>query len=342
MHRGSGEPVLKAAAEGRGDVDLRAVRHLTILMLAGFVCAVLVFIFMISAAIQAVKTIDHMAEDREIAQVTLAVAAAPGGMNEITLAAIAGTLDLDHPRLTTTHDVRLGELTVSAGADRLVAWIPHNFGSMAFQQIAPLRIAGGTALVLLMAGIGWRVVATAHALDRGRRTASRQARTDTLTGLGNRLAFNAGLANRFAALAAGGPGFAPVSVDLDGFKAINDTLGHAAGDEVLKAVAVALREAAGRDDLVARIGGDEFVVLRPDTGVDAFVTDALARISRPTVIAEQTLRLAASIGVARSNDFATADSLTNAADSALYRAKRAGNGLAEIAVPPPAPRRAAA
>lgn len=89
--------------------------------------------------------------------------------------------------------------------------------------------------------------------------AEAQALTDTLTGLGNRRA----LERQMQQLLAAGASFGLMHVDLDHFKQVNDTLGHAAGDQVLVAAAAALRQAVRGDDLVARVGGDEFIVLLP-------------------------------------------------------------------------------
>jgi diguanylate cyclase (GGDEF)-like protein len=161
-----------------------------------------------------------------------------------------------------------------------------------------------------------------------------------LTGLGNRRAFDIGLASRCAHAAEGGPGVVLVMLDLDDFKAINDALGHSAGDAVLQIVGRHLRETAGRDDLVVRLGGDEFAVVRDDGGLDDYLAVLDARFDEPIDIGGKRLRIGASIGMARSADFPGSPArLVQAADIALYRAKRNGPGNAELAVP--AVRRAA-
>ncbi len=342
MRRASRDETGAPALRGAVDADARALRQLTLLVLAGLVCTVSIIAFLIFGAIQAVNVIDTAAIAHEQLQVTRAVAAAPGGMNEITLSAMAETLDLDRARLTTVASVVPGEATVPIGGDRVVAWTPHRFGTRTFGILAPLRILAGLVFGLMVAAIGWRVHAVGRRLDRRRAIAARLAMTDALTGLDNRLAFDAALAARCAAAETGGAGFVLVSIDLDGFKAINDALGHAAGDEALQAVAAQLREVAAPDDLVARIGGDEFAVIRSGSGLDAYVADMLRRIATATPPGISGLRLAASFGIARSEDFPGPLKLSRAADAALYRAKRNGRGNAELAVPPPVVRRRAA
>ena len=322
------------APEASGDTQ--ALRRLTLLILAGLACTLFIFTFMLLASFQAVDMIDDAAQSREAAQVGRYVAAVPGGMNEITLDAMATTLGLKGARLTRAASVRSTELAVSIaiGSDRVVAWTPQLPGKSTFAMVAPVRIGGGIVFVAIVGVIGWRVLAVSNRLDRRRAAAARLANTDVLTGLGNRRAFDIGLASRLTHAEEGGPGVLLVMIDLDDFKAINDALGHSAGDAVLQLVGRHLRETAGRDDLVARIGGDEFAVVRDAAGIDDYLATLDARFDRPIDIGGKRLRIGASIGMARSDDFAGAPArLVQAADIALYRAKRNGPGNAELAVP---------
>ena len=243
--------------------DTRALRRLTLLILAGLACTLLIFTFMLLASFQAVSMIDQAARGREANQVTRYIDTLPGGMNEITLDAMATTLGLRGARLTRASSVSPDELSVSIamGSDRVVAWTPQLFGSSTFEIVAPVRIAGGILFIAMVAIIGWRVVVVGSRLDRRRAAATRLAHTDTLTGLGNRRAFDMGLASRCAIASEGGEGIVLVMIDLDDFKGINDALGHAAGDAVLQIVGRHLRETAAKDDLVVRLGGDEFAVV---------------------------------------------------------------------------------
>jgi diguanylate cyclase (GGDEF)-like protein/PAS domain S-box-containing protein len=167
--------------------------------------------------------------------------------------------------------------------------------------------------------------------DRKRVEADLVHRTlhDPLTELPNRQLFLDRLeqarAHRFAA----GSGVAVVFVDMDGFKQVNDSLGHHAGDELLVAVARRLARAVRPGDSVARFGGDEFVVLADE--VDS-LTDATqlawrltSSLRAPFSIAGQTVRVTASVGVAYSTDAADlADDILRKADAAMYLAKDRG------------------
>jgi diguanylate cyclase (GGDEF)-like protein len=291
---------------------------------------------MLLASFQAVSMIDDASRGREANQVSRYVEAAPGGMNEITLDAMATTLGLHGARITSAASVTPDELSVSIalGSDRVVAWTPQLFGSSTFEIVAPVRIAGGIVFIAMVTIIGWRVVAVGSRLDRRRAAATRLAHTDTLTGLGNRRAFDLGLASRCAIASEGGEGIVLVMLDLDDFKAINDALGHSAGDAVLQIVGRHLRETAAKDDLVVRLGGDEFAVVRDATGLDDYLALLDARFDEPIDIGGKRLRIGASIGMARSDDFPGAPArLVQAADIALYRAKRNGPGNAELAIP---------
>ena len=121
-------------------------------------------------------------------------------------------------------------------------------------------------------------------------------------------------------------GTAVVFIDLDGFKAINDRLGHAAGDRLLCAVADRLDETVRAGDLVGRIGGDEFLVVCPHVPAVGVATSVARRLHdalrEPLVIAGETVRPSASIGVAWVDGTAAPSELVAAADAAMYRAKR--------------------
>ena len=148
------------------------------------------------------------------------------------------------------------------------------------------------------------------------------AGTDPLTGAVNRRA----LADRFAAqIEDGAANPSLILIDLDGFKPVNDHHGHAAGDEVLREVKRRLVDAAGREAVVCRMGGDEFAVLVPDTGTrtpDAVATGLLAGLARPFDVDGRRIAVGASLGMAHwPHDGADLTALFVAADTALYRQK---------------------
>lgn len=172
-------------------------------------------------------------------------------------------------------------------------------------------------------------------LQVARVAAERQALTDTLTGLWNRRAMDQELSR---AISQNGV-FALMQVDLDHFKAVNDTLGHAAGDHVLQYVAGVMLDETRKSDIVIRMGGDEFVILIKGAGdkvtLDRIADRIIARLQLPISFQTETCRISASIGTAifDPDSETSADQLLNDADAALYAAKNAGRGRHVIFAP---------
>lgn len=160
---------------------------------------------------------------------------------------------------------------------------------------------------------------------------TRRAMYDMLTGLGNR----ALLRDRMTgALARSRRTARPVGVlllDLNGFKPVNDTYGHDAGDTLLKVVADRLRTCVRTEDTVARLGGDEFVVVTEDLREPRDVLVVAERIvealNEPVIVDGHALRTPASIGIALSTPGCSPDDVLREADAAMYVAKRRGGGL---------------
>jgi diguanylate cyclase (GGDEF)-like protein len=154
---------------------------------------------------------------------------------------------------------------------------------------------------------------------------------DALTGLANRKALRERLQERLAAAARTGAATAVLYVDLDRFKAVNDTLGHPIGDALLRKVAERFKSALRGGDVVARIGGDEFAVIQSDAPQPAAATALATRlvdlIGRAYAIEGHMLHIGASVGVAIApGDGYEPDVLLKNADLALYRAKGEGRG----------------
>jgi diguanylate cyclase (GGDEF)-like protein len=158
-----------------------------------------------------------------------------------------------------------------------------------------------------------------------------EARHDGLTGLPNRTVAEDRLEQALARAARRKQSFAVFCIDLDGFKAVNDELGHDAGDDLLRAVAVRLRGRIRHSDTLARMGGDEFLAIIEDCAGDSAaraVADSLiASLKDPMTLEGRQLALSASIGIAMyPADGQNASQLRRNADQAMYRAKSSGGG----------------
>ncbi|HEX6381220.1 MAG TPA: EAL domain-containing protein [Acidimicrobiia bacterium] len=166
----------------------------------------------------------------------------------------------------------------------------------------------------------------------------RRADHDGLTGLPNRMLFGDRLSRALAHARRNDLPVAVMVVDLDRFKGVNDSLGHAAGDELLRQTALRMRASVREEDTVARLGGDEFALLLPHlTGVDGAIAVArrlLAAFADPIEIAGQTVTVSPSIGISLfPQDGEDADAIVAGADAAMYRAKERGRNTFEIFSP---------
>ena len=194
----------------------------------------------------------------------------------------------------------------------------------------PWVILAGLALFLgFAAWLTTRVLAQRHHLAEANDRLERIARTDSLTGLFNRRYINEQLALHCASSRRHDFSIAVLMVDVDYFKRLNDTFGHAAGDDALRHVADRIARALRTEDLAGRWGGEEFVVVLPHTSLDdAVVVAERLRVDLGAAPVElgsggDLVTLSASIGVA-AHQGELADTLVHRADLALYEAKHSG------------------
>jgi diguanylate cyclase (GGDEF)-like protein len=170
-------------------------------------------------------------------------------------------------------------------------------------------------------------------LKEANATISRLAATDELTKLANRRSFNNSLASALSAARRHEYPLSMIMIDLDHFKKINDTYGHSEGDQVLKAFADVLRDMIRTEDIAARWGGEEFIIILPHTPCEA----SAALAERIRVAFEQystratPLALSASFGVVQLQAGEDSDSLIRRADDALYKAKHEGRNRVVMA-----------
>jgi diguanylate cyclase (GGDEF)-like protein len=177
-------------------------------------------------------------------------------------------------------------------------------------------------------GVGSDVTEARKSADK----INQMARFDTLTGLPNRLLINETLARAMADADKWGSRCAFMMIDLDRFKAVNDTLGHPVGDRLLGRVSERLKLLMTENEMIGRLGGDEFAVVVRDA-TDTQRTEQLAQtiidaLSQPYEVDQHTLYIGASVGLAIGpRDGRTAEMLIRSADLALYRSKDAGGGV---------------
>jgi diguanylate cyclase (GGDEF)-like protein len=167
------------------------------------------------------------------------------------------------------------------------------------------------------------------------------ARTDALSGLPNRACFDETVAEHIVKRHETERRLALAFIDFNGFKAVNDTMGHVAGDEVLRTIASRFRDSFRANDFIARVGGDEFVVLLEVDplhlgDVELTLTEAMDRIFKPIAVDGAVVEMGAAVGVTLLQADDTATSFVKRADSYMYLAKQTGDRLAMVWLGQPA------
>lgn len=177
------------------------------------------------------------------------------------------------------------------------------------------------------------------ARQRAQQALAHQALHDALTQLPNRRLIGDRLEHALQAAHRHDTARAVVLLDVDGFKAVNDTLGHATGDLLLQEISVRLGASVRASDTVARWGGDEFGLVLPESDEAGAIQSAeriLDALSLPILLHERVIRIGASIGIAVYPDHgADSEKLLQAADAAMYRTKRAGGSSYALSQSPP-------
>jgi diguanylate cyclase (GGDEF)-like protein len=324
------------------------------LLVAGVTAAMLALAALFGlSSIHAITGIDQYGISEELiragAALEIAAAQAAEPLDADAVRRLGARFDFRNAHLGTAADVATGQVSVAMpgppealGPPLRFIWSPVRLGTEIFAGTALFRYCIAAVVFLLVGFIFYRFDRLARELDRERQAARRLAGEDSLTGLANRLQFEPRLTAALAEFARTRRPLALFYLDLNHFKQVNDTLGHAAGDAVLRAVAGRLRQVSTPDDTVARLGGDEFAIIHPYGGnlaeLAEFATGLHAVLSLPYDIDGQGRGIGASIGIATAPEHGiSADALLRHADAALYRAKAQTDAafvFADTAEPP--------
>lgn len=224
--------------------------------------------------------------------------------------------------MTSANNEKAVLQALAAGADDFIGKPFDNYELRA-------RVAVGRRVKCLQQALIDKI----HKLEEATETISRQARTDELTGLHNRRSFSEIFSLALNAALRHNHPLSVINIDLDHFKTVNDTLGHSAGDLVLKEFANLLQNMVRGEDVAVRWGGEEFVILLPHAECAA----AAALAERIRAAFEKNsgytvpLTVTASFGVAQWQDGEQEDALIQRADAALYRAKHEGRNRVAMA-----------
>ncbi len=247
---------------------------------------------------------------------------------------------LEKVRFSAAPDTAAGEavLPIRDSSGTTVAWFkwnPERPGQEMLADTVPALLSVLAAAGVVIAFLLRRLRRSSAELEEARAAAQHRALHDPLTGLANRSLFQERLTQALEGLSRGGDPIALLALDLDRFKQVNDTLGHEAGDQLLRLVSERLKALLRDTDTLARLGGDEFIILqtalRTVAEAEALSERIVTRISEPYRLAGQDVRIGVSIGVAIARDAARDGlDLPARADFALYQAKEAGRNQVKL------------
>ncbi len=214
-------------------------------------------------------------------------------------------------------------------------WQPESPGADLFKEIAPALIAVALFASLIITILVIRLYQSTAKLERERMQAQHLAYHDALTGLGNRAKFELSLSEAINELKNDGNQIALLILDLDRFKLVNDTLGHQAGDELIREVAKRLRPLVRSTDIITRLGGDEFAIIVKSVtshqDIEAVCARMVNAIRQPFNLEAGQAFVGVSIGVSiAENSDCNGEELTRQADIALYEAKESGRNQYKI------------
>lgn len=320
------------ATKARWRRNGNALSGAKLLLVLTTVAAFMLAATVLGAVVFAVGQIDNAAIADEMSRARIALSTIDPDYSEARIGSIlTNTFALAGAHFGDASQLAPGRVAISVpGHQQALIWSPNRIGSELFAHLAPLRLGASGVFLIGIVILMRRLYLIAHELEARRAEAQALAARDALTGLGNRLAFDQGIARM---LEQSGGEVALLYLDLDGFKQVNDTLGHGAGDDVLRTVGRRLQGLALPADLLVRLGGDEFALLRPVPSSP----DELGRLAHsietalaePMTLGAQVLQIGVSIGIAVAPaDGCSGEALLNAADAALYRAKRDRSGVA--------------
>lgn len=255
----------------------------------------------------------------------------------MTLPLVFGAQGRSNPGARLTGILSVLIIVVNVG--RSIAALFHVGGGLAVVTFNPFQAT--TILVLVFLSMAWNFGLVLMAIDRLRGEVADLAMSDDLTGVANRRHLLQRMVQECTQSELTGESFSVLAIDLDGFKAINDSYGHGAGDECLRLLTRAVESRLRPGDLLARSGGDEFWVVLPATTLreGAMVARHVLEACRRELTPANgiSIAMAASIGVAQWTPHVGRypERLIAAADQALYTAKHEGKGRYAVYQPPP-------